>query len=978
LIERLEPRALFSGELDTAFGTDGSVVTDFDAYADHFARVAAGPNGTTYAAGYSGGTYFVARYTVEGRLDAGFNNGLGYVPAPVSTDALSIRMAVSPNGTVYLGGSSYERGDAKACIVAITPAGALDMTFNGDGVWTGKWSGDGYENAIIGLSYYEGRLYAGVAGFRTCGVARFTPAGELDPTFGTAGSGRTLRAIDSIIYMADFTLVTPAGGQPHLLLAAGLSQGTVVTKYDLAGTPDSTFSNALLYSFYTSNLATDAGGRIYLGGRISSQTTIARLTTDGLADASFTSVDSDRPGFRTLPNPAATSVTSLKVLPVNGSARSQVFLTTRSATGPQAVLLDENGVPNRSFGTDGVLPLPISGVADATRQGDGKILIAGYRLLADDRVDTQLLRLNAPPAPTQISGYLFDDVNADGLRNDRSTRTTFYGIGAYLDLNNDGDADFNEPAAYAGNGKFVFDNVVPGTYTVRLQIAPAIAARQTYPAANNGFAVTTVGSFNAIGPFGVTYTPASGTFTVRGTAFVDSNANGSPDGTEVADANLFSWYVFVDTNNSGGLDDNDSFVTTVGTASSNGYALTLPADGRTYRVQLRNEFEGRPFTTATYYDVSSITAGQVITGKNFGIAPMPPDPPSVIHEGETATLTGGTAKGSSNGGYNGAGYADFGGNGSAVQWTTPRNATEQATLTFRYANGSTANRPLTIIVNGVTIGTLAFTPTGSWTTWKTVSITANLLAGTNTIKAVAGGATGANVDCLTVTRDGAPPVGTATLEGFLFEDTNKSGWYELGEPRPSGRVVFLDTDNDGVKDTGEQSVITTSDGEWAFSGLPTPGTYRVRQVLASGTVPSKTLDLVLDAGGQSISGLSIGSKTGTVPPPPPPPPPPAGTASLAGTAFRDNNKNGRYDTGDGIGKAITVFLDSDNDGTLDAGETRVVTDASGKFKFAGLAAGTYRLRAVLPAGSIYSTTRIDQALTSGQTKTGLLIGLKTA
>ena len=111
---------------------------------------------------------------------------------------------------------------------------------------------------------------------------------------------------------------------------------------------------------------------------------------------------------------------------------------------------------------------------------------------------------------------------------------------------------------------------------------------------------------------------------------------------------------------------------------------------------------------------------------------------------------------------------------------------------------------------------------------------------------------------------------------------------------------------------------------------------------------------------------------------PPTPPPTVGTASLAGTAFKDNNANGKYDTGDGIGSGVVVFLDNDNDGVLDATETRVTTDGRGKFSFTKLAAGTYHVRRVLASGTAYSTAKLDVTLTNGQSKTGLLVGSKRA
>src|SRR3712207_7041539 len=46
--------------------------------------------------------------------------------------------------------------------------------------------------------------------------------------------------------------------------------------------------------------------------------------------------------------------------------------------------------------------------------------------------------------------------------------------------------------------------------------------------------------------------------------------------------------------------------------------------------------------------------------------------------------------------------------GSAEEWTVPREQAGNATLTFRFANGTTAGRPMDLVVNGTPAGTLAF------------------------------------------------------------------------------------------------------------------------------------------------------------------------------------------------------------------------------------------------------------------------------
>jgi arabinogalactan endo-1,4-beta-galactosidase len=109
---------------------------------------------------------------------------------------------------------------------------------------------------------------------------------------------------------------------------------------------------------------------------------------------------------------------------------------------------------------------------------------------------------------------------------------------------------------------------------------------------------------------------------------------------------------------------------------------------------------------------------------------------------------------SNHSGYSGSGFCDTtNAAGSAVGFTVNATAAGAATLAFRYANGSGANRPGDVSVNGsVARNGLAFEATGAWTTWSTKSLTVRLNAGANTVRLAATTAGGlGNVDYIEVT-----------------------------------------------------------------------------------------------------------------------------------------------------------------------------------------------------------------------------------
>ncbi len=76
--------------------------------------------------------------------------------------------------------------------------------------------------------------------------------------------------------------------------------------------------------------------------------------------------------------------------------------------------------------------------------------------------------------------------------------------------------------------------------------------------------------------------------------------------------------------------------------------------------------------------------------------------------------------------------------------------------------------------------------------------------------------------------------------------------------------------------------------------------------------------------------------------------------SLGDRVWLDADNDGVQDAGESGISGVTVFLDTDNDGVQDVGEPTDVTDANGIYTFNGLIAGTYNVRVVpgtLPAGA---------------------------
>ena len=125
----------------------------------------------------------------------------------------------------------------------------------------------------------------------------------------------------------------------------------------------------------------------------------------------------------------------------------------------------------------------------------------------------------------------------------------------------------------------------------------------------------------------------------------------------------------------------------------------------------------------------------------------------VVVQSESGTWDAGGVLETTNAGWTGTGYVNSANAIGAYSEVTVNVATAGSyTIDFRFANGTTTNRPADLRINGTVVQTaVAFNGTGAWTTWGDVVVTKTLNAGNNTIRLTATTATGcANLDRVTV------------------------------------------------------------------------------------------------------------------------------------------------------------------------------------------------------------------------------------
>ncbi|MFJ8959383.1 cellulase family glycosylhydrolase [Lentzea sp. NPDC102401] len=143
----------------------------------------------------------------------------------------------------------------------------------------------------------------------------------------------------------------------------------------------------------------------------------------------------------------------------------------------------------------------------------------------------------------------------------------------------------------------------------------------------------------------------------------------------------------------------------------------------------------------------------------LAVAPAVAVAAPVQYQAENATIANGLVE-SNHAGFTGSGFVNYDNEvGSSVEFTVNAGTAGLAALTFRFANGTTANRPMDISVNGTVVASnFSFPGTGAWTTWTIKSATVTLNAGSNTIKTVATTVNGGpNLDRIDVDAQSATP-----------------------------------------------------------------------------------------------------------------------------------------------------------------------------------------------------------------------------
>jgi uncharacterized delta-60 repeat protein len=365
LLEALEDRAVPSaGFLDPTFNTTGVVTTQVSD-APGATAVALYPSGTANAGKIvAAGQASLVRYNPDGSLDATFGNG-GIVNQTLNTDDLPVAVAlvgdkVLVSGTAF--GLKPKTSDFE--IARFNSDGSLDQTFGNNGsIQTpfGSKPGD-FATADAMAVQADGKIVvAGTANvlmnkqlISELAVARYTPNGALDTTFGNNGE-LTISVGASLENAIVGGQALSLSGSSIDLVDQGQTSGNVyVTQLTATGQLDPTFG---------------AGGVVNLGqgSRQDSQPALTVQPDGKLVAVSYSNISS----------PAGIHVTRLLA----------------------------NGSPDTGFGTSGTATVPWSITGwntDSTAvkvDSLGRFVIGGYQVPgSSNNINFVVIRLTSAGA----------------------------------------------------------------------------------------------------------------------------------------------------------------------------------------------------------------------------------------------------------------------------------------------------------------------------------------------------------------------------------------------------------------------------------------------------------------------------------------------------------------------------------------------------------------------------------------------------
>jgi uncharacterized delta-60 repeat protein len=385
------PLLAASGNLDTTFGSSGSVISSYGGITQFGPAVKIQSDQKIVAVGkhYNGrdDDFLVQRFLSDGTPDTTFGTNGATVIMFSSADDNAKALDIQSDGKIIIAGGGGKPGSyERSAMVRVAANGVLDTSFGNRGMVSIDFGQPSHLHSVVLQS--DGRILVTGESYTTedggmFTVARYMANGAPDTSFGV--DGKVTQAFGtganahSMVLQADGKLLIGGYSRSGFLVVRFMTNGTLDTSF---GTNGSSTVSVGISDNYCHTLLLQSDGKIVLSG--SAITTgnnfdfvLLRFNSDGSLDTGFGTNGIVTTNFVSGPRPSKEETAAGILQPdgkiVVGGYSDQKFALARYLT---------SGALDTSFGTGGIVTSAI-GSNDwikslALQSWDGKIVAAGF------------------------------------------------------------------------------------------------------------------------------------------------------------------------------------------------------------------------------------------------------------------------------------------------------------------------------------------------------------------------------------------------------------------------------------------------------------------------------------------------------------------------------------------------------------------------------------------------------------------------
>ncbi len=371
------------GDLDLTFGVNGLVSTDFDGNNDYGKSVAIQNDGKIVMAGVTSGKFALTRYDTNGGLDTTFGINGKITTDFGGTSDRELCVTIQDDGKIVVAGSA----SGNFALARYDTNGGMDVTFGVAGMVTTDFSGNNDAGHSVTIQN-DGKIVVAGVSSSNFALARYDTNGGLDVTFGIGGMITTdFTGIGYSVTIQDDGKIVVAGSYANdFSLARYNTNGTLDATFGIDGIVTTNFGG-ISDKGYSVTIQDDgkivvAGDSlIHAGSCMINNFALARYDTNGELDATFGvggMVTTDLTGNFDVSR-SVTIQNDGKIV-VAGAAGNHCW----GVTAPVDIALtryDMNGILDTTFGMGGMVTTDFDGNNSAGHsvaiQDDGKIVVAG-------------------------------------------------------------------------------------------------------------------------------------------------------------------------------------------------------------------------------------------------------------------------------------------------------------------------------------------------------------------------------------------------------------------------------------------------------------------------------------------------------------------------------------------------------------------------------------------------------------------------